>query len=166
MKEYTKKQIDEIQELSKYLNENFKEENKGRSFSNQEVKDVYEAMGQKFNPSYEYDVLIGRTLGWDKDINFRLKSFRKVSPGELEEIVEKSDNKKVKLNSYGEIISGTIFFFVIVAAIFSVGKLTGYNIATVYDKVNFFIWPIVFVFGIFLLGIYFYLKGGRKNGRK
>lgn len=166
MEEYTKKQIAEIEKVRKYLDETFKEENKSKEFSFNQAKHVYEAMGRNFDPKGEYDAVVGEALGFNKDINFRLRSFKRVPDKDLEELVGKSKGERTKLDSYGQIITSFIFISLILAGIFSLGKLTGYNIATIFEKVDFSIATIVFVGGLFLFGIYFYLTGGKKNGRK
>ena len=172
MEEYTKKQIAEIEKVRKYLDETFKEENKSKEFSFNQAKQVYEAMGRDFDSRGEYDALVGDTLGFNKSINFRLRSFKKVSDKDLEELVgkenilKKGDRTGTKYDSYGQIITSVIFISLICAGIFSLGKFTGYNIVNIFQKVDFSIATIIFVVGLFLFGLYFYLNGGKNNGRK
>lgn len=167
MKEYTRKQLAEIGKVRDYLNREFKEYNKGKDFSDSQVSKVYEAMGRSFDSKGEYDALVGQTLGFEGNINFRLRSFKKVSEKDLEGLVGKKDRKaNTKFDSYGQIITSVIFISLVCVGIFSLAKLTGYNVLTLFQKVDFSIATIIFVAGLFLFGFYFYLRGGEKNGRR
>lgn len=172
MRDYTKKEIAEIEKVRKYLDENFKEENKSKDFSNSQAVSVYEAMGRKFDPKEDYSDLVGDVLRYNENINFRLRSFKKGSDKDLEglvgkeNILKKGDRTGTKYDSYGQIITSVIFISLICAGIFSLGKFTGYNIITLFEKVDFSIATIIFIIGLFLFGLYFYLNGGKKNGRR